>query len=165
MNNYLRPLLKFKPILIGLSLFSLMWMVLKEVNSRYRYYHDPSYFGVTPPLYYEAIFFSVLLVLASLALLPKRIWTSVTAILLSGLVMFECLVMDFWLLASRAEVPRYSYEHFSLWWPNLGEGQSLQIVLSGFILSYSLASLIRGARSRSNRTISNNGMSAENAQR
>jgi hypothetical protein len=160
MSNHFRSLLKPRPILIGLSLFSLMWMVVQEVNFRYAYYHDPGYFGshVSPPLYYEEIFLSALLVTASVALLAKRMWGSLAAMFVSGTVMFECLFRDFWLLARRAEVPRYSYQHFSLWWPNLGEGQLLQIILSGLILSCSVVSLIRGARSRGNRTMPNNGM-------
>jgi len=160
MSIHFRSLLKPKSILIGLSLFSLMWVVMQEVNFRYMYYHDPSYFGshVSPPLYYEEIFLSTLLFIASVALLAKRMWSSLAATFLSGLVMFECFFRDFWLLARRAAVPRYSYQHFSLWWPNLGEGQLLQIILSGLILSCSVVALIRGARSRSNPTMPDNGM-------
>ncbi len=61
-------------------------------------------------------------------------------------MLFETLFRDFRLLARAAEVPRYSARHFSLWWPNLPEGQFLQIILSGVILSCSVASLIGGAK-------------------
>jgi hypothetical protein len=127
-----------------------MWMVMKEVGFRRRYYADPDQFGshVAPPLYYDDIFLSALLCVASLALLHKGLWSSRVALLLSGLVLFDALFRDFWFLAKNAEVPRFSYEHFTLWWPNLGEGQFLQIILSGAILCCAVAHLVPFMRSR-----------------
>jgi hypothetical protein len=156
MKVHFQSLLKLRPMLVGLALFSLMWVVMKEVDVRQRYLYDPSYFGshVTPPLYAGQIFSSSLLVIASLALLLKRTWSHRLAIILSGLVLFEDLFRDFWLLARFAEVPRFSYQHFSLWWPNLSEGHLLRIILSGAILSCSIAFLVRAARNRRDRAMS-----------
>jgi hypothetical protein len=154
MKLRLETFLRFKPILVGAALFSLMWIVMKELSVPY----EELCCHVTPGLYYDQMFSSFLLVAASLALLLKRLWSHLVALYLSGLVFFESLFRDFWLLARSAEVPRFSYRHFSLWWPNLTEGQLLQIMLAGSILACSVTSVIRSARSRRKRTMSDKGL-------
>lgn len=144
MKLWLENFLRLKPILVGLALFSLMWVVMKELNVPY----EELCCHVTPGLYYDQIFLSFLLVSAALSLLLKRLWGHVAALFLGGLVLFESLFRDFWWLAKNAEVPRFSHQHFSLWWPNLTEGQLLQITLAGIILFCSLMSVIRLVRSR-----------------
>jgi hypothetical protein len=149
----MKKLLKIKPLLSSLSLFALTWMIVLEVRS------DSEALGYTiSGVSYDRVFFSILLVLASAALLLGRWWSHWAASALSGAVFAEVLFRDFRRLAWAAEVPAYSYRHFSLWWPNLEEGQLLQIILSGAILVLSVGALIRRPRSRINRTMSNNGM-------
>ena len=151
----MKKLLKIKPLLFGLSLFALTWMIALEVRSA----SELERLGFTiSGVDYDGVFFSALLVLAAAALLLGRLWSLLAAAALSGAVFADVLFRDFWLLAKAAEVPGFSYRHFSLWWPNLEEGQLLQIILSGAILILSVGGLIHRVRSRSKRTMSNNGM-------
>lgn len=140
MRTPVKNLLKLKPFLVGYALFSLMWILMYEVNLSH---NDPSH-PVFPEhtINYDTILISSLLVIASLSLLLKRVSSYVVAVFLSGLILFDCLFVRFWLLAKWAEVPRFSYLHFSLWYPNLHEGQLLRIILAGVILSCSITSLI-----------------------
>ena len=135
----MKVLLKIRPLLIGLSLFSLAWMIVLEAQLSSDERFGPSLKG----LYYDEIFFAVLLVLASAALLSQRLRCLVAAAALSSVVLLNVLCRDFLLLAKAAEVPRFTYGHFSLWWPNLGEGQLFQIILASTILAYSVASLFQ----------------------
>jgi hypothetical protein len=135
---HIQPLLKMRPLLFGLSVFSLIWMIMLEARlpfERFGY--------VVRGLYYDQIFFSILLVLASLAFLMKRYWSLVPAVILSGFVFYNVLLRSFWYLAKAAAVPMFSYRHFSLWWPNLHHGQLLQIILSAAILVCSVVFLFR----------------------
>lgn len=132
----------FKFALTALSLFSLMQMISKELDLR----HGPS-LGATashasPGLYYEETLLSSFLVIASLLLLPEKSWCRAAAAVLGGFVFYTTLPRDFWYLANRAEVERFSREHFSLWWPNLDWEQLVQIISSGLILTLSAASLV-----------------------
>lgn len=147
MNIQLQSLLRLKPITVGAALFSLMWFVVKE-SSLPIVPHGELCCYVEPGLYYDQIFFSFLLVVASMASLLKRIWSQTVAVILSSFVLFEYLFRAFLVLARSAEVPRFSYQHFSLWWPNLDEWQILLIVLAGVILSCSAMSVVRLIGSR-----------------
>jgi hypothetical protein len=151
----MKQILKIQPLLFGLSLFAFTWMIALEVRSA----SELERLGFTiSGVDYDSVFFSALLVLAAATLLLGRLWSLLVAAVLSGAVSADVLFRDFWLLAKAAEVPVFSYRHFSLWWPNLGEGQLLQMILSGAIFVLSVGALIRRARSRGNRTMSNNGM-------
>jgi hypothetical protein len=135
----MKKLLKIRPLVVGLSLFSLAWMIVLEAHPL----SERLGFTVSGGVNYDQILFSALLVLASAALLSKRLWNLVAAAVFSGVVLANVLFRDFWLLARAAEVPRFSYRHFSLWWPNLSEGQLFQITLASTILAYSIASLLQ----------------------
>jgi hypothetical protein len=154
MRIHPRSLLDFRLFLFVLSLFSLIWMVMKELSYSRTYGQEFSISGGFP-LYADQIFLSSLLVLASLGMILNHVWSHSVALLLGGLVLFECLGRRFLLLAKLAEVPRFSREHFALWWPNLNEGQLLQIILASIVMVYSLTSLIRLLRRRNLRTMSN----------
>jgi hypothetical protein len=104
-------------------------------------------FTVSGGVDYDRIAFSVMLVLASAALLSSRPGSLAVAAALSSIVFANVLLRDFWLLAHAAEVPVFSGRHLSLWWPNLEEGKFLQIILSGVILFVSVVASIRRARS------------------
>lgn len=135
----MKTLLKIRPLLVGLSLFSLAWMIVRQVHPISEMFG----FTVSGGVNYDHVLFPALLVLASVALLSQRLWSVVAAAALSGVVLANVLFRDFWLLARAAEVPRFSYRHFSLWWPNLSEGQLFQIILAGFLLCCSVFSIIR----------------------
>ena len=139
----MKRLQKIKPLLFGLSLFSLAWVIVLEAQSA----SEMSGFTVSGGVNYDRVVFSVLLVLASAALLSSRPRNLAVAAALSSIVFADVLFRDFWLLARAAEVPVFSGRHLSLWWPNLEEGQFLQIILSGAILFLSAVALIRRARS------------------
>src|SRR5215212_725261 len=101
MKLHLPNFLKLKPILFGITIFSLMWMVMLEVNFRYEYYNGINgWYGshVTPGLYYRHISYSVPLIIASVALFHKRIWSQTIALILSGLVFLDRLFYDFLVL-------------------------------------------------------------------
>ena len=135
----MKKLLKLRPLLVGLSLFGLAWMIVLEAHP----ISERLGFTISGGANYDRILFSALLVLASVALLSGKLWGLVAAAAFSGVVLTDVLFRDFWLLAGAAEVPRFSYRHFSLWWPNLDEGQLFQIILAGTFLAYSLACLRR----------------------
>jgi len=135
----MKVLLKIRPLLIGLSLFSLAWMIVLEARLSSDERFGPSLKG----LYFDQIFLAALLVLASVALLLRKLKGIVAAAVLSSGVLLNVLCRDFLLLAKAAEVPRFTYRHFSLWWPNLGEGQLFQIILASTILAYAVTSLFQ----------------------
>jgi hypothetical protein len=139
----MKSLQKIKPLLFGLSLFSLVWVIVLKAHSA----SEMSGFTVSGGVNYDRVVFSVLLVPASVALLSSRPRNLAVAAALSSMVFADVLFRDFWLLARAAEVPVFSGRHLSLWWPNLEEGQFLQIILSGAILFLSALALIRRARS------------------
>jgi hypothetical protein len=139
----MKRLQQLKPLLFGLSLCSLAWAIVLEARSA----SEMSGFTISGGVNYDRVVFSVLLVLASAALLSSRPRNLALAAALSSMVLADVLFRDFWLLARAAEVPVLSGRHLSLWWPNLREGQLPQILLSGAILFLSAVALIRGARS------------------
>ena len=134
--SFLQP----RPIILGLSIFSLIWMWADTVERVARYalaleHHLPTF---RP---YEEVFLSLLLLLASLGLLIKKLWSQSVALFLSGFVFYCVAIFRFWNLAYLAEVPLFSYSHFSLWYPNTYPGQLLQIVLSAVIFCCAAASI------------------------
>ena len=133
----MKKLLKIRPLLVGLSLFNLAWMIVLQAHPTSERFG----FTVSGGVNYDQILFSSILVLASASLLLKRLWSLVVVTVLSSVVFFDVLFRDFWLLAKAAEVPKFTNRHFSLWWPNLTEGQLFQINLASAILAYSVASL------------------------
>ena len=148
-----REIFKLKPILVGMALFNLMWMVVKEVSYRYKPFDGSHY---SPGLYYDLIFLAFLLLIAALCLLLKRVWSQLIAIILSGFVVYVRLFWHFLKLAGGAEVPRFSLLHFRLWWPNLYNGQLLQIILACVLLYCSMSALIYLMQIRKKPTMSNN---------
>lgn len=139
----MKRLQKIKLPLFGLSLVSLAWVCVLEAQSA----SEMSHFTISGGANYDRIVWSFLLVLASAALLSIRPWNLTIAAALSGIVFADVLFRDFWLLARAAEVPVFGGRHLSLWWPNLEEGQFLQIILSGAILFLSTVVLLRSVRS------------------
>ncbi|HEV2913719.1 MAG TPA: hypothetical protein VGX92_10615 [Pyrinomonadaceae bacterium] len=141
--------IKLRPILVGVAIFSLMWMVMKEMIFRYEYYNRINgYYGshVTPGLYYGDIANSIPLVIASIIILVNRVWSQTIALILSGFLFFEQLYYFLWTSYDTWEIRRnalrFSYEHFAILWRGSGDGEFLQILLAGVIFSCSLASLI-----------------------
>ena len=138
-------MLKLRPIIFGLSVFSLTWTwaVTAERVSEYALSlekHIPTF------RLYEELFFSLLLLLAALALLLNRLWSQSGALILGGFVFYCLVIFRFWNLAYLAEVPLFSSSHFSLFYPNMYRGQSLQIVLSSVIFCCAAASITEWVR-------------------
>jgi len=125
-------------MLAVLALFSLAWMILLEARL------PPLLYGVPMKgLYYDKIWYSALLAVACLCLLLRIRWSHVTAIVLSGFVLYDVLFGYFWRFADYAGVPRFSREHFSLWWPNLESESLFQIILSVAVLAASIMSSLQ----------------------
>jgi hypothetical protein len=140
-------LLKLRPIIFGLSIFDLIWMWALAVE---RLAQNAFAFEKHVPRFrfYEEVFFGSLLLLASLALLLNRRWSHWVALILSGFSFYCIFIFRFWKLADLAEVRMFSYEHFSIWYPNMYPGQLLQIALSTVILGCAVASLTESIRRR-----------------
>jgi hypothetical protein len=158
-------LVKLRPILIGVAIFSLMWMVMKEVIFREMYYNpEYGFYGshVTPGLYYSDIANSILLVIASIIMLVNRVWSQAIALALSGFLFFERLYYWLWVSYETWEInritSRFSQEHFAILWRISGNGEVLQVLLAGVIFSCSLVSLINLIGSYKKPTKHNNGM-------
>ena len=95
--------------------------------------------------FYEEVFFACVLLLDSLGLLLNRLWSQWAALILSGFLFYCLVIFSFWKLADNAEAPRFSYTHFSIWYPNMYRGQLLQIGLTMIIVSCAAASIMKRA--------------------
>jgi len=124
------------PVLIGLALFGVVWMVKWEMRLRNDYAHGLTGSHIYPGLYFPHIVLALLLLVASLALLFQKTWTYILAALLAGLVLAHC-VFRFWILAEDAEVTRFSYAHLEIWL-RLFRDEMFRLVLASVILLYSL---------------------------
>jgi len=159
MKFSVHPILRFKPILVGLTLFSFMWVWVREANRAYQYYQDTSGFycsHCSVPPDQEQIFLAILLVIASLTLLLKNKWSHLAGVILGGYSFYWLLFAGLWQSAANAEVPVFSSLNMRLRWQGLRDGHLLQIILAGFFLCYSVFSIIRLIRSSKNPTMSNN---------
>ncbi len=146
MRIELRPFFRSGPILLGFTLFGLMWMVMWELDFRDRYYRgltgDHSY----PGLYYEHVFVAFLLFLASVALIYRRLWSCVLSVLFCSVVAWDSM-FSFWKLSDWAELPRFSYSHFETWFRSDGD-TVFRFILAGVIFVLSVLAFIRLASSR-----------------
>jgi len=133
-ESRISSLLKLRPIIFGLSIFSLVWTWSDTVD-RLAIYAGYEVSGVSPFWPYEQVLLASFLLLASLGLLLNRPWSQWASLIVSGRILYLLTIRSFWNLAHNAEVPLFSYDHVSLWYPNTYDGQLLHIVLSALIFS------------------------------
>jgi hypothetical protein len=120
-----------------------MWAIAAERLSQYALaleHHVPKF------RFYEEVFIACLLLLASLGLLLNRLWSQWVALILSGFLFYCLVIFSFWKLADNAEVPRFSYTHFLIWYPNMYRGQLLQIGLTMIVVYCAAASIMKRGR-------------------
>jgi hypothetical protein len=139
-DSRIMSVLKLRPIIFGLSIFNLIWMWALTVE-RLAKYALAFEKHVHPLRFYEEAFLGLLLLLAALGLLLKRLWSQSVALIFSAFVFYCVTIFSFWNLACIVEVPLFSYSHLSLWYPNMFHGQLLHIVLSSVILCCAAASI------------------------
>lgn len=140
MNEWrIRSLLRLRPIVFGISIFSLVGTWADTVE-RLRIYAAYTISGL--PFYpYEKLLLASFLLLASIGLLLGRFWSQCASLVVSGYFLYALTIRSFWYHAHNAEVPLFSYRHISLWYPNLYDGQLLHIVVSALIFCCAAASL------------------------
>ena len=140
-------LLNLRPMIFGLSIFSLIWTWSETVERLARIAASEWVVFEAPPFWpYEEAFLALLLLVASLGLLLDRLWSQCASLNLSGLVLYSLTIRDLWYQARNAEVPFFSDEHLSLWYPNMYDGQLLHIALSALIFCCAAASVLNWCR-------------------
>ena len=68
--------------------------------------------------FHRNIFMAVLLLAASISLLLNTSWSNLVSAILSGYLPIE-VVWEFWMFSHNAEVPVFSYSHFSYFFRNI----------------------------------------------
>ena len=96
-----RFLIEPKSMIFGVAIFNLIWVWL----------HSP------PWHFHRNIFMATLLMASSLLLLLNQSWSNLLAAILSGYLPIEIL-WEFWIFAHHAEVPIFSFRHFSFFFNN-----------------------------------------------
>jgi hypothetical protein len=137
------PLFRLKPILVGVSLFGLMWTVMNEVNLRRQFSRGLTGSHVKPGLYYYDIVEFLLLVIASLSLSlsSKRRWCYAVAGVLSAAILLNN-IFYFRRYSQIFAVPLYSFTLLKQWFFFFGD-DFLRLALPSTILVYSILSLVR----------------------
>lgn len=136
-----------RPMIFGLSIFSLVWMG-PETEERLSRIAASEWVILHGPLFwpYEEVLLALLLLVAALGLLLDRLWSQCASLNVSGLVLYSLTIRSFWKLAHNAEVPLFSDRHLSLWYPNMYHGQLLHIALSALIFCCAAASVVSWSR-------------------
>jgi hypothetical protein len=138
-KNHFSGKAPLRPIVFGISVFNLVWTWTDAVE-RLSIYAAHGY--DTPPFFvYERLILASFLLLASIGLLLRRLWSECASLVVSGFFLYALTIRNFWYLAHNAEVPLFSYRHVSLWYPNFYGGQLLHIVVSALIFCCAAASL------------------------
>jgi hypothetical protein len=132
--------IKLRPIIFAVSLFNLIWM-LAITKERLAYAAVALERHVPEWRFYEEAILAILLLFAASGLLLNRLVSSWVALVLSGFLFYCFAIWSFWKLADNAEVPRFSSQHFLLWYPNMYRGQLLQVGLSAIIFCAAAAAI------------------------
>jgi hypothetical protein len=90
-----------KSVIFGVAIFNFVWVWLRSPE-----WH-----------FHRNIFMATLLIASSLLLLLNKAWSNLLAAILSGYLPIEIL-WEFWIFAHNAEVPIFSYRHFSFFFNN-----------------------------------------------
>ncbi len=138
-NSGLHYFVNAKFIIFSIVVFNLAWMLLHVPETRFWDYVSP----IADWQYHEVLIVSSFLIIASLGLILNRVWSLVTAVILSGFSAYNRLIFDFLLMSRNAEVPMFSHSHFNLWWMDLYEGQLLQVAIASIVLWWAVVSVIR----------------------
>jgi hypothetical protein len=94
--------------------------------------------------FHRNIFMAVLLLVSSILLLPNSTWSNLIAAILSGYLPITC-VSEFWMFAHYAEVPVFSYRHFSYFFSGMRSegGVFLFLALTFVILARAVFAVLR----------------------
>jgi hypothetical protein len=137
-------LLEPKAVLFGCTLFTFIWMWVRDARVDWTgssHYHR----------YFANVVLAFPLLIASLGLLVNRWWSLPIAVFLSGRLINQ-LVFQILLSSSYAhDVPMFSSRAFNHWWLVVSELQPqylVQIALGAAILFYSSALFFRWAYCR-----------------
>jgi hypothetical protein len=116
-----RFLIDPKSMIFGVAIFNFIWVWLRSPE-----WH-----------FHGNIFMAMLLLVSSLLLLLNKSWSNLIAAIFSGYLPIEIL-WEFWVLAHNAEVPVFSYRHFSYFFRDIEieGGILLFIALTLMILAW-----------------------------
>ena len=128
-------LIDAKAMIFGVGVFNLILVLL----------HSPVW------QFHRNIFFAVLLLASSLLLLLNKSWSNLIAAVLGGYLPVAIL-SGFWMLAYDAEVPVFSYRHFSYFFRGMAmeRGGLLFIALTLGILARAVFAVMRSIAGRIN---------------
>lgn len=101
-GNSTARLIDARAMSFGLAIFTFILVWLHSPDGRF----------------HRNIFMAVLLLAASISLLPNTSWSNLVAAILSGYLPIE-VVWEFWMYARNAEVPVFSYRHFGYFFSNI----------------------------------------------
>ena len=143
MRSGIRSFFTLRPILVGLALFNLMWMVMREINLRQDYAQGLTGSHVFPGLYYDQILFSFILFITCLPLLLNKKWRHAAAFVLSGFIFWDTtLRKDIWGSWETIGLPIHTFKFLKHWWFFYGH-ELLNLTLSGVIAATSVISILR----------------------
>ena len=122
-----------KSMIFGFVIFNLIWVWLRSPE-----FH-----------FHRNIFLAMLLLVSSILILMNKIWTNLVAAIVSGYLPLEILC-EFWMFPHHAEVPIFSYKHFSYFFGNIEieDGVLIYIAATSMILSRSVFAVVRLGKQR-----------------
>ena len=90
------PFLDPKAVIFGIAIFNVGWVWSRSPEWEFHKY----------------IFMATLLLVSSVLVLIKRVWSNFSAAVLSGYLPVQ-FAYEFWMFARSAEVPAFSFNHFA----------------------------------------------------
>ncbi|HKY45795.1 MAG TPA: hypothetical protein VJM50_22075 [Pyrinomonadaceae bacterium] len=101
--------------------------------------------------FHRNVFMAVLLIVSAILLLLNTSWSNLMAAILSGYLPIE-LLNEYWMIAHYAEVPVFSYRHFSCFFLRIEiEGSVLlSLTLTLMILARAVFAVMRSRRLTAN---------------
>ena len=92
----INPFLDPRAVIFGITVFNFGWVWSRSPEGEFHKY----------------IFMAALLLVSSVLILIRRVWSNFLAAALSGYLPVQ-FAFEFWMLARRAEVPTFSFRHFT----------------------------------------------------
>ena len=117
-----------KSMIFGVAIFNFIWVWLRSPE-----FH-----------FHRNIFLAMLLLVSSILLLLNKSWSNLVAAIVSGYLPLEIL-WEFWMFPHQAEVPIFSYRHFSYFFGNveIEGGVLLFIAVTLMILARAVFAVMR----------------------
>lgn len=128
------PFLDPKAVLFGIAIFNFGWV----------WSHSPEW------EFHKSIFMATLLLISSVLILIRRVWSNFLAAVLSGYLPVQ-FAYEFWMLARSAEVPVFSFNHLAYFVRDVvdvGGAVMFFFALTAMILACSAYSMNRLATER-----------------